>query len=77
MLFRSNSLDPVRQAIKRTRPTEKPQAMQKYWQELLGQTGGPVRRPMLQLTAAERDTIRAAFDTCGLKLSPRSSVSAA
>ena len=61
-----DSLDPVRNAIRRTRPGGKPQACQKYWQELLGQAGGPVRRPMLQLTDAERVAIRAAFETCGL-----------
>ncbi|HWM82641.1 MAG TPA: dihydrodipicolinate synthase family protein [Pseudolabrys sp.] len=62
-----DSLEPVRQALRKTRPDEKPQAHQKYWQELLGQVGGPVRRPMLQLTDAERDAIRSAFETCGLK----------
>ncbi len=41
-----------------TRPGGKPQAHQKYWQELLGQVGGPVRRPMLNLTEAERATRR-------------------
>jgi len=29
-----------------------------------------VRRPMLQLTQAEKDSTRAAFETCGLKLAP-------
>jgi len=63
-----DSLDPVRQAIRGTRPAEKPQAHSKYWQELLGQAGGPVRAPLLQLTEAEKAATRAAFDTCGLKL---------
>jgi 4-hydroxy-tetrahydrodipicolinate synthase len=63
-----DSLNPVRAALKKTRPAEKPQAHQKYWQELLGQAGGPVRRPMLQLTDAERAAIREAFATCGLKV---------
>ena len=62
-----DSLDPVRQALKATRPKGKPQAQQKYWQELLGQVGGTVRRPMLPLTTAERVTIRTAFEFCGLK----------
>jgi 4-hydroxy-tetrahydrodipicolinate synthase len=62
----SASLDPVRAALKGTRPGGKPQAAQKYWQELLGQVGGPVRRPMLQLTDPERAAIRAAFAGCGL-----------
>jgi 4-hydroxy-tetrahydrodipicolinate synthase len=61
-----DSLDPVRAALRRTRPPGKPQAQQKYWQELLGQAGGPVRRPLLPLTDAERAEIRAAFAQCGL-----------
>jgi 4-hydroxy-tetrahydrodipicolinate synthase len=64
-----DSLDPVRQALKRTRPGEKPPAHSKYWQELLGQVGGRVRAPMLELTEAEKDATRAAFAACGLKLS--------
>ncbi|MDP2411772.1 MAG: dihydrodipicolinate synthase family protein [Pseudolabrys sp.] len=63
-----DSLDPVREAIRRTRPAEKPQAHSKYWQELLGQDGGPVRSPLLQLTEAEKAATRAAFDACGLRL---------
>ncbi|MEP3246341.1 MAG: dihydrodipicolinate synthase family protein [Sneathiella sp.] len=63
-----DSLDPVRHALKSTRPGGKPQAHQKYWQELLGQIGGPVRNPLLQLTDEERAITKAAFDTCGLKL---------
>ena len=62
-----DSLEPVRQALKATRPKGKPQAQQKYWQELLGQAGGTVRRPMLPLTTAERVAIRTAFEICGLK----------
>ncbi len=61
-----DSLEPVRAALKSTRPGAKPQAHQKYWQELLGQAGGPVRRPMLPLTEAERAATRAAFEGCGL-----------
>lgn len=63
-----DSLDPVRNALKGTRPGGKPQAHQKYWQELLGQAGGPVRRPLLQLTDAEKANTRAAFESCGLRL---------
>jgi 4-hydroxy-tetrahydrodipicolinate synthase len=68
-----DSLDPVRRAFKSTRPVEKPQAHAKYWQDLLGQVGGAVRRPMLPLTEAEKAATRAAFETCGLKVegSPR------
>lgn len=62
----SASLDPVRDAIKRTRPSEKPHAHQKYWQELLGQVGGRVRSPMLELTDAEKAATREAFERCGL-----------
>lgn len=63
-----NSLEPVRDAIKRTRPGGKPTAHGKYWQELLGQVGGHVRHPMLELTDAEKEATRAAFEGCGLKL---------
>ena len=61
-----DSLEPVRRALRSTRPPGKPQAHQKYWQELLGQAGGPVRRPMLNLTEEERAATRAAFEACGL-----------
>lgn len=64
----SASLDPVRKALRGTRPGGKPQAHQKYWQELLGQVGGPVRPPLLQLTDAERAATKAAFEACGLKV---------
>lgn len=63
-----NSLDPVRKALRGTRPPEKPHAHQKYWQELLGQTGGAVRAPLLGLTAAEKEATRHAFENCGLKV---------
>ena len=63
-----DSLAPVRKALSSSRPPEKPHAHPKYWQELLGQAGGPVRRPMLDLTEAEKATTRAAFEACGLKL---------
>ena len=61
-----DSLDPVRAAFKRSRPGGKPQAHAKYWMDLLGQVGGPVRRPMLQLTEAEKTMIRTAFNESGL-----------
>lgn len=63
----SRSLDPVRAALKGTRPPEKPHAHQKYWQELLGQVGGRVRAPLLELTDAEKAATRDAFDRCGLR----------
>lgn len=62
----SASLAPVRSALRATRPPEKPHAHQKYWQELLGQAGGRVRPPLLELTREERDATRAAFEGCGL-----------
>lgn len=62
-----DSLEPVRQALRETRPAEKPQAHQKYWQELLGQAGGSVRPPLLELTEAEKAATRAAFESCGLR----------
>ena len=63
-----DSLNPVREAFRRSRPAEKPPAHSKYWQELLGQTGGRVRPPMLALSEAEKETTRRAFESCGLKL---------
>jgi len=62
-----DSLAPVRHALRSTRPAGKAAAHQKYWQELLGQTGGPVRRPLLGLTEAERAATRTAFAGCGLR----------
>ncbi|MDR7224134.1 dihydrodipicolinate synthase family protein [Aminobacter aminovorans] len=64
-----DSLDPVRAALKNTRPAEKPHSHQKYWQELLGQAGGRVRPPLLELTKEEKRATRAAFEACGLKTS--------
>ncbi len=64
----SASLDPVRRALRDTRPGEKPHAHQKYWQSLLGQTGGHVRPPCLELTEDEKAITRAAFLGCGLNL---------
>jgi len=62
----SASLDPVRAALRDTRPSEKPHAHQKYWQDLLGQTGGHVRAPLLSLTVREKARTREAFALCGL-----------
>jgi 4-hydroxy-tetrahydrodipicolinate synthase len=63
-----DSLNPVREAFRRSRPLEKPPAHSKYWQELLGQVGGRVRPPMLELTDAEKEATRRAFETCGLRV---------
>lgn len=63
-----DSLERVREALRETRPAEKPHAHQKYWQDLLRQTGGHVRAPLLELTEREKARTRAAFDDCGLLL---------
>ena len=63
-----DSLNPVREAMKRARPADKPQAFGKYWQELLGQVGGRVRAPMLELTETEKAIVRKEFNACGLNL---------
>ena len=63
-----DSLEPVRAAMLQSKPADKPQAFGKYWQELLGQTGGRVRPPMLELTEAEKAAIREAFEASGLTL---------
>ncbi len=63
-----DSLEPVRRAILDTKPGGKPQAHGKYWQELLGQVGGPVRAPLLQLSDEEKARTRVAFEACGLTL---------
>jgi 4-hydroxy-tetrahydrodipicolinate synthase len=65
------SLAPVRAALRNTRPGGKPQSHQKYWQSLLGQAGGAVRPPMLELTQAERAATLAAFNACGLAANRR------
>ncbi len=62
-----DSLEPVRKALRDTRPPEKMFAHQKYWQELLGQVGGPVRSPLLELTEDEKRATREAFEACGLQ----------
>ena len=72
-----DSLEPVRDAFRRTRPAEKPPAHSKYWQELLGQTGGRVRLPMLELTGAEKEATRRAFAACGLSAGAPHKASAA
>ena len=64
----SESLNPVRDALKRTRPAEKPHAHQKYWQDLLGQVGGHVRPPLLELTDDEKAATHEAFEQCGLRV---------
>ncbi len=72
-----DSLQPVRDAFKKSRPAEKPHAHAKYWQTLLGQAAGPVRRPLLELTDAEKANVRAALAASGLKLANAETSSAA
>jgi 4-hydroxy-tetrahydrodipicolinate synthase len=40
--------------------------MVKYWGELMGMAGGPVRAPLLPLTPAEREEMRADLAQLGL-----------
>jgi 4-hydroxy-tetrahydrodipicolinate synthase len=63
-----DSLEPARAAFRSARPNGTPQAYTKYWMSLLGQVGGPVRRPLLGLTDAERTAAREAFARSGLRL---------
>ena len=65
----SASLDVVRKAFKTSKPKGKPQAHAKYWLELLGQVGGPVRRPLLNLTEAEKAKTRECLAASGLGVS--------
>ncbi|MES2977378.1 MAG: dihydrodipicolinate synthase family protein [Pseudomonadota bacterium] len=64
-----DSLEPVRAAYRASKPVGKPQAHGKAWQDLLGQHGGKVRRPLINMTEAELETTRKAFAECGLRLS--------
>ena len=63
-----DSLEPARAAFRSARPSGTPQAYTKYWMELMGQVGGPVRRPLLNLTEAEKIETHEAFARSGLKL---------
>jgi 4-hydroxy-tetrahydrodipicolinate synthase len=63
-----DSLEPVRQALRESKPKGKPQAHGKAWQDLLGQHGGKVRRPLLNMTEAELEATRQAFERSGLRL---------
>ena len=72
-----DSLAPVRAAFKASRPHGTPQAHTKYWMEQIGQAGGPVRRPLLNLTAGEKAVIRKAIADSGLKLDAAQAVAKA
>lgn len=63
-----DSLEPVRTALRDSKPPAKPHAHGKFWQELLGQTGGVPRPPMLALNDREKEATRLALATCGLTL---------
>ncbi|MGJ7575047.1 dihydrodipicolinate synthase family protein [Variovorax sp. RB2P76] len=63
-----DSLEPARAAFRSARPSGTPQAYSKYWLEMLGQVGGPVRRPLLNLTDTQKAAARDAFARSGLKL---------
>ena len=63
-----DSLDPVRAAFKASRPKGTPQAHTKYWMECIGEVGGPVRRPLLNLSDADKAIIRKAVADSGLLL---------
>ena len=63
-----DSLEPARAAFRSARPSGTPQAYTKYWMALMGQVGGPVRRPLLNLTEAEKAATREAFAKSGIKL---------
>lgn len=62
-----DSLDPARAAFRSVRPSGTPQAITKYWMELLGQVGGPVRRPLLNLSPQQKAAAREAFARSGLR----------
>lgn len=64
----SASLQPARDAFRQSRPKGKPQQHSKVWQSLLGQHGGPSRRPLLPMTAAEIEATHRAFAQSGLRL---------
>ena len=64
----SASLQPARDAFRACKPKGKPQSHSKIWQECLGQAGGFVRRPLLQMTDTEIAATKAAFLTSGLRL---------
>lgn len=61
-----DSLEPIRRAFRDSRPPEKPHSHSKFWQELLGQVGGRVRRPILELTLQEKERTREALRHSGL-----------
>lgn len=63
-----DSMNPIREALKQSKPKGKTQAHGKLWQSMIGQAGGPVRRPLLNLTESEIAATREAFARSGLKM---------
>jgi len=67
-----DSLEPVRSVHERwlREPWLKEQlipiAYLKAWTEMMGLAAGPVRAPLLQITAEEREKLRADLEACGL-----------
>jgi 4-hydroxy-tetrahydrodipicolinate synthase len=61
-------LNPARAAFKAAKPRDTPQAITKYWQAMLGQVGGRVRRPLLELTENQKAVAREQFEKSGLKV---------
>ncbi len=60
------SLQPARDAFKLAKVGSGPTPMSKLWQECLGQVGGKVRRPLLNLTSQESLFIREQFEQSGI-----------
>lgn len=68
----SRSLNPLRTVLSKwipgygTASGRVPAAEQKYWMELLGMKGGPVRTPCAELTAEQKERLRADLEATGI-----------
>jgi 4-hydroxy-tetrahydrodipicolinate synthase len=68
----SRSLNPLRVVLSKWIPGyggaggRTPSAEQKYWMELIGMKGGPVRVPCAELTAEKKEQLRADLEATGL-----------
>jgi len=68
----SRSLNPLRTVLSRWIPGygsaggRTPAAEQKYWMELLGMKGGPVRAPCMGLSAEQKQQMRADLEATGI-----------
>jgi 4-hydroxy-tetrahydrodipicolinate synthase len=73
----SRSLNPLRTVLSRWIPGyggasgRTPAAEQKYWMELIGMKGGPVRAPCAALTAEQKERMRADLEATGLPAKAR------